>query len=334
MPVRLTIEEVKETIEETGCKLLSTEYKTNKKPLQLLCSCGSENPFEINYCNFKRGIRCSACREDRMKATNKDRHGYEYVSQRPDKKVSACAGMRKYIEQKKHTLEKVKLFFKEKDCELLETVYKDMKTKMAFKCECGSISKITFDHFKRGERCNSKPCMNSRKQQTNLNQFGAISYTGTPAYNISKEKTSLAKYGVPNPIQSVEVQEKAEKNGYRFKPYTLPSGKIVKVQGYEHYALKELLETYRESDIEFGRANQPELWWLDAGGKRHRYFSDFFIPADNKVIEVKSTWTLKKGIDCLKIPAIRSAVEEAGYEFVLMTYTEKGVRVLDTCAKV
>jgi hypothetical protein len=334
MPVRLTIEEVKETIEETGCKLLSTEYNTSKKPLQLLCSCGSEAPFDIRLDSFKRGIRCPACREDRMKATNKVRHGYEYVSQRPEKKASACAGMRKYIEQKKHTVEKLKPIFAEQGCELLETEYVDNRTPMTFKCICGNIGKISYKHFKHGERCNSKPCMNSRKEQTNLNQFGAISYTGTLAYNISKEKTSLAKYGVPNPSQSVEVQEKAEKNGYRFKPYILPSGKIVKVQGYEHYAIKELLETYRESDIEFGRANQPELWWVDAGGKRHRYFSDFFIPVDNKVIEVKSTWTLKKGIDCLKIPAIQSAVEEAGYDFVLMTYNEKGVRIMDACVKV
>jgi hypothetical protein len=55
---------------------------------------------------------------------------------------------------KKHTLEYVKSYFEEQGCELLEEKYINNKTKMKYICSCGNISKITFDHFKRGHRCN------------------------------------------------------------------------------------------------------------------------------------------------------------------------------------
>jgi hypothetical protein len=258
-----------------------------------------------------------------MKATNIIRHGYEYVSQRPEKKDSACAGMLKHVSEKKHSIEKLKPIFAAEGCVLLETFYNDNKTPMKFKCVCGKIGKISYKHFKHGERCNSKPCMKSRKEATNLERFNSKSYTGTPAYKESKTKTCLAKYGVPDPLQSPEVQERIENSCYRFKPFTLPSGTVVKLQGYEPLALTHLLKTYKESQNLIGRKAQPEIWWTDAEGKLHRYFSDFFIPSTNKVIEVKSTWTLEKGIQCLKIPAMQAAVEEAGYEFILMVFNDK-----------
>lgn len=42
-------------------------------------------------------------------------------------------------------------------------------------------------------------------------------------------------------------------NGYKYKEYTLPSGEIVKCQGYENFALDILLKTYKEKDIIYFR---------------------------------------------------------------------------------
>jgi hypothetical protein len=35
----------------------------------------------------------------------------------------------------------------------------------------------------------------------------------------------------------------------------------------------------------------PEIWYFK-DDKQHRYFPDIFIPAENKIIEVKSNYTL------------------------------------------
>ena len=58
MPAKLTLEAVKLSFETEKCKLLSTEYVTNKKPLEYLCSCGSKDTHTIRYSDFQRGIRC------------------------------------------------------------------------------------------------------------------------------------------------------------------------------------------------------------------------------------------------------------------------------------
>ncbi len=55
----------------------------------------------------------------------------------------------------KFTYEEVKQYFEDHDCELLETEYKNSKTLMRYRCDCGNpdICKIIFSSFKNGSRC-------------------------------------------------------------------------------------------------------------------------------------------------------------------------------------
>jgi very-short-patch-repair endonuclease len=55
--------------------------------------------------------------------------------------------------KRKYTLEIVKQIFKDQKCELISTEYINPRTKLDYICNCGNISSITFDHFKRGVRC-------------------------------------------------------------------------------------------------------------------------------------------------------------------------------------
>jgi glucan-binding YG repeat protein len=110
-----------------------------------------------------------------------------------------------------------------------------------------------------------------------------------------KEKikaTCLEKYGVENPSQNSEIAERTSKASYSRKDYTLPSGKIIQVQGYEPYALDELVNTFNEDEIITGSGSVPEIWYDDDEGTKHRHFVDIFIPSQNKCIEVKSTWII------------------------------------------
>ncbi len=54
---------------------------------------------------------------------------------------------------KKLTYEEVKNYFEANDCTLLETEYKNARTKMKYRCTCGNISEIVLYSFKNGNRC-------------------------------------------------------------------------------------------------------------------------------------------------------------------------------------
>ena len=137
--------------------------------------------------------------------------------------------------------------------------------------------------------------------------------------------TCLEKYGFENPSQNPEVAERTSKASYSRKDYTLPSGKIIQVQGYEPHALDELVHTFNEEDIITGSGSVPEIWYDDDEGLKHRHFVDIFIPSQNKCIEVKSTWTAEKKKD--NIFKKQQAGKNLGYNYEIWIYNSKGEKV-------
>jgi hypothetical protein len=145
-------------------------------------------------------------------------------------------------------------------------------------------------------------------------------------YNKTKE-TCLKNYGVEHPLQNLEIAEKASKNCYKSKSFIFPSGKEIKCQGYEPFALQDLIKNkiIEENDIITGSKNVPTIWYNDENGKKHRHYVDIFIPSQNKCIEVKSEWTLKyiKSNIFLK----QNAAKELGYKYEIWVYDCKGNKV-------
>jgi hypothetical protein len=87
------------------------------------------------------------------------------------------------------------------------------------------------------------------------------------------------------------LQHRRASNSRTSKRYTLPSGKIIIVDGAEPCALDELLEMgIKEEDIFTG--DDCPIVYYNFNGERKRYFPDIFIPSKNILIEVKSTFTL------------------------------------------
>jgi hypothetical protein len=135
--------------------------------------------------------------------------------------------------------------------------------------------------------------------------------------------TCIDKYGVKNPQQNPEIADQTLKASYSRKDYTLPSGKIIQVQGYEPYALDELVKIFNEEDIITGSGSVPEIWYNDDEGIKHRHFVDIFIPSQNKCIEVKSTWTYQLKNVLLK----KQAGKQLGYNYEIWIYNSKGEKV-------
>ena len=136
-----------------------------------------------------------------------------------------------------------------------------------------------------------------------------------------RKETFLAKYGVEHPAQNLEIQAKSERNALKYKEYKMPSGIIKKVQGYEHFALDELVKTYKEEQLKTDRKDVPRVEYM-MEEKKHFYFPDIYIPHENKIIEVKSTWTFKKKNDITMAKA--KSCKEKGYCFELWVYDGKG----------
>jgi transposase len=136
-------------------------------------------------------------------------------------------------------------------------------------------------------------------------------------------KGCLDKYGVKYNIHDKNIRKKMVSNGYKFKNYILPSGRTVKIQGYENYALDFLLKEYKEKDIKIHRGC-PTIFY--SYHREHReYRPDIFIPKENLIIEVKSDWTFK--LDKNKNLKKKRAVVEKGYNFMFMIFEDQGKNI-------
>jgi hypothetical protein len=141
-------------------------------------------------------------------------------------------------------------------------------------------------------------------------------------------KTSLENYGVAHPMQNSIIAERWFINSIQNKDYILPSGKIIKIQGYENLALDILLNENKidENDIITSRIDVPKIWYETADNKQHRYFTDIYISSQNLCIEVKSTWTYRK--DQIKILLTQHVIINSGYNFEVWIFNRKKQRIV------
>jgi hypothetical protein len=141
---------------------------------------------------------------------------------------------------------------------------------------------------------------------------------------LKKENTLLERYDVTNPTLNPEIAQKASNNSYQTKLYTLPSENIIKCQGYEHFALDELLKTVNEEHILNSKIDVPNIWYNDLNGKKRKHYVDIFIPSQNLCIEVKSEWTIK--LTTSNVFLKQDAAKELGYKYEIWVYNKKGIK--------
>jgi hypothetical protein len=164
-----------------------------------------------------------------------------------------------------------------------------------------------------------------KMKETNLKKYGFEFASQSDEIKEKYKKTCLEKYGVEHPHQNEEIMEKSSKNAYKIKVFKFKSGKEIKCQGYEPFALTEINDCINETDIITGAKNVPKIWYCDNSDKKHRHYVDIYIPSKNKCVEVKSTWTLKKKKDNIFLK--QNAAKELGYEYEIWVYDKKGNKV-------
>lgn len=303
-----------------------------------------------------------ARRVERLKKTNLERYGVECTVHAPKIKEQIIKNnLEKYgvenVFQSSDIKEKIKQTFKEKYGVEHPSKSKDIieKRKKISIEQYGVENPMQRPEIKEKvmnttfERYGVKHCLQSKEvqekaKQTNLKRFGTEYASQSAEFREKFKETCLKKYGVTNPnktteikekikqtnlqrygvehsSQNLEVMEKTQKNAKRLKDYTMPSGEIRKVQGFEPFALDCLVKTYQETDILTQRKVIPRIPYK-INEKQHYYYPDIFIPSENKIIEVKSTWTYKCKAD--NIPHKTEATKAAGYNYEIWVYDGKG----------
>ncbi|NDB86175.1 MAG: hypothetical protein EB127_26285 [Alphaproteobacteria bacterium] len=250
----------------------------------------------------------------------------------------------------KYTKEALETIVAEGDGTILDTYDRyNQRMRVRFRCSCGAETSKRFEMLNLYRLPYCEPCSlkkaTERSKATIMKNYGVenagqaecvkkkIKDIFNEKYGMHPKKTKevqdkwtatcIEKFG-GHPNQNKEVQVRSEATSYHYKTYMMPSGNLVKYQGYEDKALDELVQLYEEEDICIGRANIPSIDY-QVDDKKHVYFPDFYIKSENKIIEVKSEWTIQLRRGNVEEKAL--ATVKAGYKYEIWVYSDKKIKV-------
>lgn len=302
--------EIKEKIKETNLKKYGTVRALDNPDIK-------KKVIETNL--RKYGTEYSFQSEEvkqKIKSTNIKRYGVKIALQNPDiMKKKENTNIKRYGFRNGVQNEEVKRKIRRTNLGKYRSEYGFGNEEVKRKIKETFIEKYGTDWISKSE------VIKKKIKETNIKKYGVKNPLQNPDIKQKQENTNIKKYGVAHPLQNKEIQIKTQINSKKYKEYIMPSGKIKKVQGYEPFALDELIKIYEEDDITTERKNIPRFKYI-VNEKNRYYFPDIFIKSINKIIEVKSAWTYKAKTDNIKLKA--ECVRKDGYEYEIWIFNAKG----------
>jgi hypothetical protein len=351
---KLRMEKQKETlIKKYGATNISqiNEVKEKKKKT-CFENFGVENPGQSNEIQKKMketneskyGGKAPACAEEvrnKMKKTTKERLGVEHSFQSKECMEKANITMvQRYGEnpltnsiisdkKKKTNVEKYGVEHPLQNKDVMEKVKNTCIQRYGFEnplqsSEVKEKSKKTCKEKYGVEYSLQAEEVREKGKETLKEKYGAEHISQTEHFKQKYKETCLERYGVEYASQSLEVQQKQQKTAHSFKEFKMPSGTIRKVQGYEPFALRDLLQRYTEEQIKTDRKEVGQFEYEVDGIKKY-YTPDIFLPHEKKFIEVKSSWTVKQNPELIEKKA--EACRVKGFACEVWVYNGKGERV-------
>lgn len=126
--LRYSINDVKNKIEATGCKLINNEYVNANSEISILYTCGHESKTTLaRFTTFNSKV-CYKC----------------------SKKNGA--------KKRAHSFEVVKNYIEINSCKLISSEYINANTPLILQCKCGNNWKTDFHTFKRSKHKSCKIC--------------------------------------------------------------------------------------------------------------------------------------------------------------------------------
>ena len=300
-------------------KLDDILYLTRNCYIKYNCKC--TNIYTNNFRNaYRSGFICKECftknKKEKVKNTNLERYGVENTFQSKEKKekIKQTNNIKygiDYPTQNKEILNKIKKVNLEKYG--VENQFQSEEVK-------GKIRKTNLDKYGVENAIQNKD-IKDKLRSTFLKKYGVEHALQNKKCKDKMIQTNLKRYGVEHSQQNQEIQEKTQRNAKKYKPYKMPSGALRKVQGYEPFALNELIKSYTEEQIKTDRKDVPRIEYI-LDNKKHYYFPDIYISHENYIIEIKSIWTYKKELD--KNDKKAEACKKEGYKFEFWVYDCKG----------
>jgi hypothetical protein len=104
--------------------------------------------------------------------------------------------------------------------------------------------------------------MLDKRKKTNLEKFGVEWNSQRPEHQILSKAASNERYGCDYPMQNDDIHDRSTKNSKRVRDYILPSSKVVRIQGYEDWAIELLLKTYSEDKLFFNNKDKPKIKYI------------------------------------------------------------------------
>jgi hypothetical protein len=334
----LQSEEIKKKAENTlltnygVTNALLSDVIQNKIKQTNLDKLGAENPFgsEIiinklrNSCLEKYGTEFPMKNPTiaaKTKATNFIRYGEEVSSKAPSVKEKAKQTNLKKYGKEHHIIPEILEKGKLTNMNKYGVPYSFQSPFVQQKIRKSLLKRYGVVHSSKIETAKLK------KITTSLLKYG----TRFPMQNKSifqkQKNTNYIRYGVFYANQSPLIQAKSQETGFSYKTYITPSGAVRKVQGYEPRALDILFKEYKlnESDVITDRGKVPRITYI-SNNESHYYFPDIYIPSQNKLIEVKSTWTytLQKNVNHIKW----DAAINAGFDCEFWIFTKADCNII------
>jgi hypothetical protein len=184
-----------------------------------------------------------------------------------------------------------------------------------------SLDKYGTEHPSQNESVKQK------NKNTSIKNFKEGHYSRTKEAKDTFKKTNLIKYGVENPMQNQDIFNKNLKSRKQIKEYIMPSGDVVKIQGYENRTIDLLLKSnYNENDLIIStkeiNKHTGKIIYIDKDNKQHKYYPDLFCISENKIYETKSDYIFTKELE--KNFQKRKACLDMGFNFEFYIFDAKG----------
>lgn len=285
------------------------------------------------------GRHCKTCMEDlnnNAKKTNIKKYGVEYHMKTEKSKINQRNKAKQANEKRRKTcIEKYGV----------DNVYKTKSAQDKYKQTC--LTRYGEDNPNKNKEIRRKteqtnierygvkaPLQSTEIQQklinTNMERYGVECVFQSEKIKTKIKNTILDRYGETNVMRNDIIFEKCTKRRFRRKQYVFPSGNIVKIQGYENYAIDYLLDnSINETNILTSSKNFSSKIgkiYYELNGKQHRYFPDIVVEKDNEYViyEVKSDYTYKAGQINDEINLKMEACNRLGYNAVLLVFNSNG----------
>ncbi|AVR53016.1 Vsr/MutH/archaeal HJR family nuclease [Marseillevirus Shanghai 1] len=337
-------ENARKYLKSKGCTMTG-EYVNNSTKVEYTCHCGTEGNFvALKTAQKDNWGGCRECEPKRTKKKNLEKFGCEVpmrneeVKKKMEETLLKNYGVKNPLkseevrEKKKKTMvEKYGVEHSAQNKEIME------KTKETCMEKYGVVTCVNLpENMKKGKErlfekygkggAFSDPIVQQKRAKKMMEKYGTTHALQAEECRQKSRETCLKNWGVEYSSQHPKVREKAMKSSYSFRDYSFPSGRKIKIQGYENFGIDVLFsEGIREEDI-FGCYEKDLSFPYFHKGKNSVYFPDLFVASRNLIVEVKSTWTLRgvKQDEEEKTAKKLEACRKAGYKTRLLVLGSKG----------